>query len=33
MDAIVVAAYAILEAEVAIVDALRTRKMAVEIAG
>lgn len=33
VDAIVVAAYAILEAEVAILDALRTRKMAVEIAG
>ena len=33
VDAIVVAAFALLEAEVAIVDALKTRKMAVEVAG
>ena len=33
VDAIVVAAYALLKAEVPIVDALRTRKMAIEIAG
>lgn len=33
LDAIVVAAYAILEAEVSVVDALKFRKMAVEVAG
>ena len=33
VDAIAVAACALLEAEVAIVDALRTRKMAIEVAG
>jgi 3-dehydroquinate dehydratase len=33
VDAIVVAAYALLEAEVAIVDALKARKMAIEVAG
>lgn len=33
VDAIVVAAHALLEAEVAIVDALRARKMAIEVAG
>lgn len=32
-DAIVVAAYAILEAEVAIVEALKARKIAMEVAG
>ncbi len=33
VDAIVVAAYALLDAEVAIVDALKARKMAIEVAG
>ena len=33
VDAIVVAAFALLEAEVAIVDALKARKMAIEVAG
>jgi hypothetical protein len=33
VDAIAVAACALLEAEVAVVDALRTRKMAIEVAG
>ena len=33
VDAIVVAAFALLEAEVALVDALRARKFAIEVAG
>jgi hypothetical protein len=33
VDAVIVAAYALLEAEVAIVEALRARKMAIEVAG
>lgn len=33
VDAIVVAAFAILEAEVAVVEALKARKMAIEVAG
>ena len=33
VDAIVVAAFAILEAEVAVVEALKARKIAVEVAG
>jgi hypothetical protein len=33
LDAITVAAFAILEAEVSLVDALRARKMAIEVAG
>ena len=33
LDTIVLAAFAILEAEVAIVDALKARKMAIEVAG
>ena len=33
VDAIVVAAYAVLEAEVAIVEALKARKIAIEVAG
>jgi len=33
VDAVVVAAYALLEAEVAIVEALKARKIAIEVAG
>ena len=33
VDAVVVAAYALLEAEVAIVEALKARKVAIEVAG
>ena len=33
VDAVLVAAFACLEAEVAIMDALKTRKMAIEVAG
>jgi hypothetical protein len=33
VDAVVVAAFALLEAEVAIVEALKARKVAIEVAG
>jgi hypothetical protein len=33
VDAVVVAAFALMEAEVAIVEALKARKIAVEVAG